>query len=84
MDSTWNISGAFPGVRDQKPSNNGLFYGTFPKEMVLNTLNAVRIIVFSLFTIIVGITLLYVSSFPKLPDPFRSSAKFGINKRPKK
>jgi hypothetical protein len=81
MDPTGNVLGAFPGVRDQKLSNNDLFYGAFPKEMVMNPLNAVRSVVFSVFTISVGITLLYVSSFPKLSHPFRSSAKFGINKR---
>jgi len=76
MDPTWNVFGAFPGVRDQKPSNNALFYGTFPKEMVLNTLNAVRSIVFSLFTTSVGVTILYMYiQFPKVPSPFQIYGK---------
>jgi hypothetical protein len=45
IDPTWNVLGAYLGVRDQTPSNNGLFYGTFPKETVLNPSNAARSIV---------------------------------------
>ena len=76
MDPTWNVLGAFPGVRDQKPSNNGLFYGTFPKEMDLNTLNAVRSVIFSLFTISVDVTLIIcISIFPNFASPFQIFGK---------
>ena len=81
MDPTWNILGTFPGIRDQKPSNNGLFYGTFLEEMIMNPLNAVHSILSSRFAISICVTLLHVSSFPKLLRHFSSSAKFGINKR---